>query len=120
MVDELSKLLCDFPGDANCTRCFLHIVNLMAKQLLKQFDIPRKDADLALDKAEQHLLNLAAGIDIEELVTAAEQGAGVGSEGNNDTDGWVDEMDELDPVEHNTLEKSIQPIQLVLVKVNIK
>jgi hypothetical protein len=92
----------------------------MAKQLLKQFDVPRKDADSVLDEAEQHLLNLAAGIDIEELVTAAEQGAGVGSEGNNDTDGWVDEMDELDPVEHNTLEKSIQPIRLVLVKVNIK
>jgi hypothetical protein len=118
MVDELSKLLRNFPGDANRTRCFLHIVNLVAKQLLKQFDIPRKHVDSALDKAEKQLLDLAAGIDIEELVTAAEQGAGVASDGNDDIDGWVDEMDELDAVERDTLEKSIQPVRLVLVKVS--
>ena len=119
MVDELSKLLRNFPGDANRMRCFLHIVNLVAKQLLKQFDIPRKHVDSALDKAEKQLLDLAAGIDIEELVPAAEQGAGVVSDGNNDIDGWVDKMDELDAVEHDTLEKSIQLIRLVLVKVSI-
>ena len=66
MVDELSKLLRNFPGDVNRTRCFLHIVNLVAKQLLKQFDVPRKDTDSALDEAEKQLLDLAAGIDIEE------------------------------------------------------
>jgi hypothetical protein len=59
----------------------------MAKQLLRQFDVPRKDADSALDEAEKQLLDLAAGIDIEELVTAAEQGAGVASDGNDDIDG---------------------------------
>ena len=119
MVDELSKLLCNFPGDANRMRCFLHIVNLVAKQLLKQFDVPRKHVDLALDEAEKQLLDLAAGIDIEELVTAAEQGAGVASDGNNDIDGWVDEMDELNAVKCDMLEKSIQPIWLVLVRVSI-
>src|ERR1700685_4659894 len=93
MVDELSTLLHDFPGEANHTQCFLHIVNLVAKRLPKQFDIPRKDADLVLDEAEQQLLKLAVGIDIEELVTEAEHGVGFGSEGNDDIDGWVNEMD---------------------------
>jgi hypothetical protein len=119
MIDELSKLLRDFPGEANRTRCFLHIVNLVAKQLLKQFDVPRKGADSALNEAEQQLLELAAGIDIEELVTAAELGAGAGSEGNDDIDGWVDEMEELDSDEREELEKSIQPVRLVLVKVGM-
>jgi hypothetical protein len=119
MVDELSTLLHDFPGKANHTHCFLHIVNLVAKQLLKQFDIPQKNVDSALDEAEQQLLKLAAGIDIEELVTSAKQGAGLGSEGNDDIDGWVNEMDELDLDERNELEKSVQPIRLVLMKVSI-
>jgi hypothetical protein len=118
MIEELSKLLRDFPGEANQTRCFLHIVNLIAKQLLKQFDVPRKNADAALDEAERQLLELAAGIDIEELVTAAEQGAGVGSEDNDDVDGWVDEMEELDLDEREELDKSVRPVRLVLVKVS--
>ena len=41
------------------------------------------------------------------------------SDGNDDIDGWVDEMDELDAVERDMLENSIRPIQLVLVKVSI-
>jgi hypothetical protein len=117
MIEELSKLLRDFPGEANCTRCFLHIVNLVAKQLLKQFDVPRKDADSVLNEAEKELFNLAAGIDIEELVTAAERGARAGSEDNDDTDGWVDEMEELNAEERAALEESVLPVQLVLVKV---
>ena len=119
MVDKLSTLLRDFPGEANRTRCFLHIVNLIAKQLLKQFDVPQKDANSALDEAEQQLLELAVGIDIEELVTEAEHGVGFGSEGNDDIDGWVNKMDELDSDEREELEKSVQPVWLVLVKVSI-
>jgi hypothetical protein len=119
MVDKLSTLLCNFPGEVNRTQCLLHIVNLVAKQLLKQFDVPWKDADSALDEAEQQLLELAAGIDIEELITSAEHGAGFGNKGNDDIDGWVNEMDGLDLDEHEELEKSVQPVQLVLMKVSI-
>ena len=99
MIEELSKILRDFPGETNHTQCFLHIVNLIAKQPLKQFDIPCKDADSALNESEKELFSLAAGIDIEEMVTAAEKGAGAGSKDNNDMDGWVDEMEELDAEE---------------------
>jgi hypothetical protein len=119
MIKELSRLLRDFPCKVNQTQCFLHIVNLVAKQLLRQFDVSWKDADSALDEAERQLLDLAAGIDIEELVTAAENGAGVGSEGNDDVDGWVDEMEALDSDERKELDKSVQPVRLVLVKVSI-
>ncbi|KAG1871907.1 hypothetical protein C8R48DRAFT_556663, partial [Suillus tomentosus] len=38
MVNELSDLLEDFPGETNRTQCFLHIVNLVAKTLIRQFD----------------------------------------------------------------------------------
>ena len=94
-------------------------INLAASQLQNNPNVPQKDAGSALDEAERQLLELAAGIEIEELVTVAEQGAGIGSEGNDDVDGWVDEMEGLDSDEREELERSIQPVRLVLVKVGM-
>lgn len=42
MVSELEKMLPEFPGEAARTRCFAHIVNLVAKSVIKQFDAPKK------------------------------------------------------------------------------
>ena len=68
----------------------LHIVNLIAKSLLKQFDVPKKSANAALNNTERKLINLAVGIDIKEMATIAKQGAGSDSEDNNNVVGWVD------------------------------
>ncbi|KAF8870859.1 hypothetical protein BD779DRAFT_1399992, partial [Infundibulicybe gibba] len=38
MVDGLAELIDAFPGAANRTRCFTHILNLVAKAVLSQFD----------------------------------------------------------------------------------
>ena len=53
MVDELVDILLKFSGQANNCHFFLHIVNLVAKTLLKEFDVPTKDAESALDDAER-------------------------------------------------------------------
>jgi hypothetical protein len=42
---------------------------LVARRLIWLFDVPKKDADVALDDAEQELMGLAEGIDIEEILT---------------------------------------------------
>jgi hypothetical protein len=116
MIDELVDLLPNFPGPANRCRCFLHIVNLIAKTMLRQFEVPKKEVNAALDAAEQELLELAAGTDMEEMVTVAEGGLGDGNDAD-DVDGWVDEMELLSEDESEELRKSIQPVRLVLVKV---
>jgi len=67
--------------------------------MLKKLDVPRKDADSVLNEAEEELFNLAPGIDIKELVNAAERGDGAGREDNDDMDGWVDKMEELNAEE---------------------
>jgi len=55
--------------------------------------VPKKDAESALDDAERELFDLAAGIDMEEMVTVAEVGAGdKDDEENDNVEGWVDEM----------------------------
>ena len=40
MIDELGSMLDDFPGAENQTCCFLHIINLVAKSVLRQFESP--------------------------------------------------------------------------------
>src|ERR1700721_1605940 len=68
MIDALADDLPDF-SQANRTRCFLHIVNLIEKTLLKQFDVPGKQAEDVANEAERLLLKLAKDIDIEEMMT---------------------------------------------------
>ena len=69
MIEELEGLLDDFPGAANQMRCFTHIINLVVKSILHQFDIPKAKANEALTNAAQTLLDIANDIEIEEAET---------------------------------------------------
>ena len=42
MVDTLSKIIFNFPGAANRARCTAHIINLVSKMILRQFDARKK------------------------------------------------------------------------------
>jgi hypothetical protein len=52
MIKELADLLKNYPGEAGHTQCFTHIINLVAKSIIRQFDIPKGKVDKALDDAE--------------------------------------------------------------------
>ncbi|KAG2031558.1 hypothetical protein BDR03DRAFT_875694, partial [Suillus americanus] len=41
MITKLADMVGHFGGKTARTRCFLHIVNLVAKSLLKQFNVPK-------------------------------------------------------------------------------
>ncbi len=45
----MAALLQAFPGAANRTRCFAHILNLVAKCIMKQFDAPKKKKGAEVD-----------------------------------------------------------------------
>lgn len=124
MVENLAAEVPAFGGAASHTRCFLHTVNLVAKSLIREFDVTKKEAHKALDKPENsddrtELEVLSEGIDGEDAVMIAEYGVG-DDDGRDNDDGWVDEVEELDPDERLTLEKSILPVKLALVKVRTK
>lgn len=137
MTTELNVLLPAF-SSVNRTRCFAHILNLIAKSILKLFDIPKpkKKAgvgdelandepvndgpaynDPELDDDERELLELAGDIDEEELTTRQENDADDDDEDDDEED-WVDEMAELTEDELRALKTSILPISRVLVKVS--
>ena len=57
MVEHLATLIDTFPGAPNQTRCFAHILNLVAKSILRQFEGPkgRKDLTHALETVVQEM-----------------------------------------------------------------
>jgi len=118
MVLELDNRLPSF-SPVNRTRCFTHILNLVSKSLLKQFDVKQEDKkDDDLDDDEKSLLALAENIEEEELSMAKENDEEDGEmDEDDDLDGWVDEVAALTLEERDDLEQSIQPIKRMLVKV---
>jgi hypothetical protein len=117
MVDALSDLLAVFPGASNRTRCFDHIVDLIAKSIIRQFD--QSNRSVSFDGALQELISLADNLDLEELETREGERC-VGDDADDDNaDGWVDEREEMSETEQDELEKDVQPVRLVLVKVSL-
>lgn len=77
MIRELSGKVLEFGGPTTHTRCFLHTVNLVAKSLIREFDVKKQEADQALAHSTD-------STDMEEV--------------DND-DGFVDEVELLDEQE---------------------
>ena len=125
MIDEMAELIENFPGAANQTRCFLHILNLTAKSILQQFEVPRKkktgdngDDKKTLNKAMNELLVLANEIEDEPSLAddVDEDTEGVGDSEDNG-DGFEDERQDLSAEQIAELEADLLPIRLMLTKV---
>jgi hypothetical protein len=118
MITELANLLDDFPGPANQTRCFTHILNLVVKSVIRQFDLPKSKSDRILDDAAIELLALADNIEFEEDELAMrDREEGVDGEDDN-IEGWVDERTSMSEDELIELNESVEPIRLLLTKVS--
>ena len=124
MIEELAILIDDFPGATNQTRCFLHVLNLVVKSIIKQFDLPasKKTSDNEDDdenymvEATNELLKLAREIEREEEITASRGDEEDATEDDN-VEGWVDEREEMTDAELLKLEASVKPVRLLLSKV---
>ena len=83
MVTELAYLLDDFPGSANQTRCFAHVLNLVVTSIISQFDLPKNKNGKDLKEATKELLSLADNIEVEEEVSSRDREDGEAGEDNN-------------------------------------
>jgi CHASE3 domain sensor protein len=119
MVSELSKILDAFPGAANQMRCFAHTVSILAKAILKQFDIPKKKEGEVLDKAAQALSDMAQELKLEERVEEETQERKDSEEDDRMLDAWVDFHEGLTEEEVMALDVSVQPVRSMLVKVRL-
>jgi hypothetical protein len=116
MVDTLSGELPNYGGRAGHARCFLHMTNLVAKCLLRAFDVKRGNrlADVELTGEEIRMFR-----EMDEMAEA-ELEDDVGDDAVDDNlEGLVDEIDQLSPEERKELRTSIRPVQLALAKASI-
>ena len=118
MIDELADLIAAFAGDASWTQCFMHIINLIAKSVIKQFDIPKMKAGEVLDDGLKELIVLAGEIEIEEQATKDSASEDDDTKDDNVED-WVDERLTMTNEEKQELDKDVQPVWQVLVKVSV-
>ena len=122
MVEHLSTLIENFPGEANRTRCFTHILNLVAKSILRSFDAKKKvtegDADV-----NDVLAGLGRVLELEENVV--DTGDGAANDDNedeehedDDEDGLGDGRDGMSEEEVDELDDTLVPVRLMLTKVS--
>ena len=122
MIRHLGGLIDEFKGRESQTRCFAHILNLIAKSILRQFDVPRAQVNV-FDDATTALIELAGNIELEEQETIEQ-----GDDDDKDDDevedenveDWVDERKAMNEEQLAELDESVQPVRLMLVKVRVK
>ena len=110
MIDALAELLPAFPGGANRTRCFTHILNLMVKVILHQFDGAKEKANERLEGTSHDLDDLVGDIEVLE-----------GDDDELDDDeqeGSADPCDVMSEEECDDLDATVCPLRLVLTKVS--
>jgi hypothetical protein len=119
MIRHLGELIDAFKGRESQTRCFAHILNLIAKSVIRQFDVPRAKVNDVSDEATTALRELAGNIDNEEQEMADSEDDSEDEEENENMDDWVDERQALTMERLAELDESLQPVRVMLVKVRV-
>lgn len=132
MIEHLATLIKTFPGAANQTHCFTHILNLVAKSVLRQFEAPKSKGRDVLDDAVRKLAmvfddleddDMDLNDDVADMDGGGNEDSGEGDEDvddgvvDDDDDGLPDEQEGMSEEELANLEKSVKPVRLVLTKV---
>ena len=117
MIDKLAYLVLKFSRRASYTQCFLHTINLVAKSLIWEFDVTKKDADcvwsVQAEPEDNELVDLGSDIEREDREEVDE-------ELEDNSEGWIDEVQVMEEEEAVKLHRNICPIKLVLLKVSQK
>ncbi len=116
MVEELAQRIPSFSGQTSHVRCFAHVINLVAKSLLKQFDSPKcQNGNTDGNDGSDFLFpELADDIDLED--EDAQSDPELVSKDN--TEGLVDVLADMDIDERKAFELEIMPIRTALAKVS--
>lgn len=125
MSDILGEQVEGFEGSLGWVRCFAHVINLVVKTLLRQFDVPKAKLN-EVDAEDEELYELAADDDEDGGAEgeAAQSGADgdfvlpSGAEDVDDAEGWVDEVAAMTAEERAEFEAKVRPVRMVLTKVS--
>jgi hypothetical protein len=116
MICQLEELVNDFKGEESQTRCFTHILNLIVKSIIQQFNIPKAQADKVFDEVTTALMELAGNIDAKEQEMAKSTDDSNDDEEDKNLEGWVDERATMTVEQLAAFDKAVQPVRLMIVK----
>jgi hypothetical protein len=117
MIEELGDLVDAFPGEASLeasrTQCFAHIINLIAKSVIKQFDIPKVRAGNVSDNGVEGLFALAGEIELEDWeMRTRPTGTSEDDEKEDDNvEDWKDEQLEMSEKALQELDDNVWPVR---------
>lgn len=118
MIRRIATRIDCYPGDQNRVRCFGHVINLVGKSMLKLFDVPKMAHGAEFSEAEKELLDVAAGLDLDDHRLQMEDcRSGIDEDGDDVEEAAVAELASMGDDERRQLEGDIMPIRLVLAKV---
>ncbi|KAF5374631.1 hypothetical protein D9615_008911 [Tricholomella constricta] len=122
MIEVLSRILSHFPGAANRARCLAHIVNLVVKIILRQFDVKKKNNNNNQNEPTVDLQDEIDDDDLNELAEDLEKEEKEMDEGG-DEDGEEDAeilAQDIEAVEQaiGRVGTEVKPVQRVLCKVS--
>jgi len=123
MVESLADRLDNFPGAASQTRCFLHILNLTAKSVIRQFEVPKKkkSKEDSQDNDDDNFTEAmealqALSVEIEDDEPSDDVASDKDGEEDND-EGLEDERQGMTEEEIDELEAELLPARRMLTKV---
>jgi hypothetical protein len=125
MIDSLAKILLKFPGSLNRVRCLTHVVNLVAKLILPQFDASERSAkdhdDPLRSEWPEEQPEEAFDAELAELIKdAAKEEKDMDEGGDADAVYLEQDLDEVEAAmseEVKDAQKLTKPVRLVLFKV---
>lgn len=110
IIEELTNLH-DFPGPANQTWCSTHILNLVVKSVIQQFDSPNSKNNRQLDDTANKMLSFTSNLEFER--EEREDGE------DDNIERWIDERTLITEEELEKLDESVEPLCLLLMKVSL-
>lgn len=115
MIQHLANILSDFPGEANRTRCFTHILNLVARCIMRQFDVPKNSKQADNTNGVEDMADALAELENE----LDDENGGVVEDDRESDDDSLDGREGMTEEEIAELEESVRPVRQVLNKVSI-
>ena len=125
MIESMATVIADFPGKANRVRCLAHIVNLVVKVILRQFDvsamkekenIPDNGEEVNIPWPEDDNDELVRVLDKEEK----EMDEGDGTDDNEDDETLARDVQMIEEAMEEMIKdvsKMAKPVRQVLFKV---
>ena len=122
MLVHLGNKLDDFAGTIDQTRCFAHTLNLTAKVIIKQFDIPKTSSD-GSDSLEDAAENLSKiSLELEDNEQAEQDAWEIEDDDSDDKNltvaDWLHFHEELLGEGINDWDEAVQPVRSTLFKVH--